>query len=61
MTWYKLHRANLARGDVAMISKDEIVELLEETGFVMISICGDFDKSKYCEDSPKIVVIARRK
>ena len=48
-------------GEVAIISKDEIVRLLEETGFKVVSIYGDFDKSEYQKGSPKIVLVTRRK
>ena len=48
-------------GEVAIISKDEIIRLLEETGFKVVSIYGDFDKSKHQKDSPKIVLVTKRK
>lgn len=47
-------------GEVAMISRDEIVRLLEEAGFKVVNIYGNFDKSEYQKDSPKIVLVARR-
>jgi len=47
--------------DVAVISKDEIVGLLEENGFKVIGIFGDFDKSRYRKDSPKMILVAKRK
>jgi len=48
-------------GEVATISNDEIVGLLEETGFKVVSIYGDFDKSEYQKGSPKIVLVTKRK
>jgi len=48
-------------GEVAIISKDEIVKLLEENGFKVVSIYGDFDKSKYRKDDPKLVLVTKRK
>jgi predicted RNA binding protein YcfA (HicA-like mRNA interferase family) len=48
-------------GEVAIVSKDEIVKLLEENGFKVVSIYGDFDKSKYRKDSPKLVLVTKRK
>ncbi len=48
-------------GEVAIISKDEIVGLVEETGFEVVSVYGDFDKSEYQKGSPKIVLVTRRK
>jgi len=48
-------------GEVALISKGEIVGLLEETGFEVVSIYGDFNKSNYQKDSPKIVLVTKRK
>jgi ubiquinone/menaquinone biosynthesis C-methylase UbiE len=48
-------------GEVAMISKDEMIRLLEETGFKVVSVYGDFDKSEYRKDSPKIVLVTKRK
>jgi len=47
-------------GEVAMISKDEIIGLLEEKDFKVVSVYGDFDKSKYREDSSKIVLVTKR-
>jgi len=48
-------------GEVAIISKDEITILLKENGFRIESIYGDFNKSKYQSDSPRIVLVTRRK
>jgi len=48
-------------GEVAMISNDEIVGLLEETGFEVVRVYGDFDKSEYQKGSAKIVLVTRRK
>ena len=48
-------------GEVAIISKDEIIKLLRKTGFRVESIYGDFDKSKYQEDSARIVLVTRKK
>jgi len=44
-----------------MISNDEIVGLLEETGFEVVRVYGDFDKSEYQKGSAKIVLVTRRK
>ncbi|MBE0519750.1 hypothetical protein IBX35_01725, partial [Candidatus Bathyarchaeota archaeon] len=48
-------------GEVATISKDEIVRSLEETGFEVVNVYGDFDKSKYRKDSTRLVLVTRRK
>ena len=48
-------------GEVAIISKEEIIELLEESGFKIVSIYGDFDKSRCQEDSPRMVLVVKRK
>jgi ubiquinone/menaquinone biosynthesis C-methylase UbiE len=48
-------------GEVAMISKDEMIRLLEETGFKVVSVYGDFDKSEYRKDSTKLVLVTKRK
>ena len=47
-------------GEVAIISKDEIVGLLEETDFKVVSVYGDFGKSKYRKTSSKIVLVTKR-
>ena len=47
-------------GKVAMISKDEIIRLLEETGFKVVCAYGDFDKSRYRKDSSKVVLVAKK-
>ncbi len=48
-------------GEVALISRSEVMKLLEETGFEVESIFGDFDKKKYRTDTPRIVLVAKRK
>jgi len=48
-------------GEVAIISKDEVTKLLEENGFRVESIYGDFNKSKYRNDSPRIVLVTRKR
>ena len=48
-------------GEVAVICKDEMIRLLEETGFKVVSVYGDFDKSEYQKDSPKLVLVTKRK
>jgi len=48
-------------GEVAIIFKDQITKLLEENGFEVESIYGDFDKSKYQNDSPRMVLVTRKK
>ncbi len=47
-------------GEVAMISKDSIVDLLEEVGFSVQDVYGDFDKSEYQGDSPRIVLVTKK-
>lgn len=48
-------------GEVALISRSEVMKLLEETGFEVESIFGDFNKKEYRTDSPRIVLVAKRK
>ncbi|MFB0501624.1 MAG: methyltransferase domain-containing protein, partial [Candidatus Bathyarchaeia archaeon] len=48
-------------GEVAIISKDEVTKLLEQNGFTVGSIYGGFNKSKYRNDSPKVVLVTRKK
>jgi len=48
-------------GEVAIISRDEIIRLLKETGFKVVSVYGDFDKSEYRKDRPKLVLVTKRK
>ena len=48
-------------GEVAIISRDEIIRLLKETGFKVVSVYGDFDKSEYRKESPKLVLVTKRK
>jgi ubiquinone/menaquinone biosynthesis C-methylase UbiE len=47
-------------GEVAIISKDEIIRLLEETDFKVVGVYGDFDKSRYRKDSSKVVLVAKK-
>jgi len=48
-------------GEVAIIFKDEVTKLLEGNGFRVENIYGDFNKSKYRNDSPRIVLVTRKK
>jgi ubiquinone/menaquinone biosynthesis C-methylase UbiE len=48
-------------GEVAIISKDDVTKLLEENGFRVESIYGDFNKSKYQNDSPRVALVTRKK
>jgi ubiquinone/menaquinone biosynthesis C-methylase UbiE len=45
-------------GEVAVISKSEITELLMATGFKVENIYGNFDRTEYHTDSPRIVIVA---
>lgn len=46
-------------GEVSIISKSEVVKLLEESGFKIESIYGDFSKEPYRVDSHRIVLVAK--
>ncbi len=48
-------------GEVAIVSKKELTDLLEELGFEVENIYGDFDKSPYKPDSPKIILVTKKK
>jgi hypothetical protein len=48
-------------GEVALMSRDHVKKLLEKNSFSVERIYGDFDKSKYQNDSPRIVLVARKK
>ena len=48
-------------GEVAVISKIEVTKLLEETHLEVSSIYGDFNKIEYRTDSPRMVIVAKRK
>ena len=48
-------------GEIAIISKDEVTKLLEENGFRVERIYGDFNKARYRRDSPRIVLVTRKK
>jgi len=48
-------------GEVAIISRDEVTKLLEQNGFTVESIYGDFNNSKYRNDSAKVVLVTRKK
>ncbi len=47
-------------GEVAIISKDKIIKLLEENKFEIENVYGDFDQTEYREDSPRIVLVAKK-
>jgi ubiquinone/menaquinone biosynthesis C-methylase UbiE len=48
-------------GEVAIISKDAITKLLEENDFRVERIYGDFDKSKYLDNSPRMVLVTKKR
>jgi len=48
-------------GEVAILSKEELTDLLEELGFEIETIYGDFDKSPHKPDSPKTILITMKK
>jgi len=48
-------------GEVTIISKDEVTKRLEQNGFSVESLYGDFNKSKYRNDSPRIILVTRKK
>ena len=48
-------------GKVAIISKEEITELLRKSDLEIEAIYGDFDKSRYQIGSPRIVLVIRKK
>jgi len=48
-------------GEVAIISKDAIIKLLEENDFRVERIYGDFDKSKYLDNSPRMVLVTKKR
>jgi len=48
-------------GEVAILPNRELTDLLEELGFEVEAIYGDFDKSPYKPDSPKIILVTKKK
>ena len=48
-------------GEVAILSKKELTDLLEGLGFEVETIYGNFDKSSYKPDSPKIILVTKKK
>lgn len=48
-------------GEVAILSKKELTDLLEELGFEVETIYGDFDRSPYKPDSSKIILVTKKK
>lgn len=48
-------------GEVAILSKDDVTKLLEENGLRVERIYGDFNKSEYRKDSPRAVLVTRKK
>jgi SAM-dependent methyltransferase len=48
-------------GEVAILFKDELVDLLEQAGFEVETVYGDFDKSEFQENSPRAVFVTSKK
>ncbi|MFW6189103.1 MAG: class I SAM-dependent methyltransferase [Planctomycetota bacterium] len=42
------------------LEKDEGVEMLRHAGFPEVDVYGDFNRSPYTEESPRLVLVARR-
>lgn len=47
-------------GEVAILSKNEIIRMLEETGFKAVCVYGSFDKSEYRKGGSKTVLVTKR-
>jgi len=41
-------------------TSEELAQLLEETGFVIESTCGDYEGSPYSDSSPRLILVARK-
>ena len=48
-------------GEVAILFKDEVEDLLEQAGFRVEAVYGDFDKSGFRRDSPRAVFVTGKK
>ncbi len=48
-------------GEVAILFKEEVEKLLEQAGFRVEAVYGDFDKSEFRRDSPRAVFMTRKK
>lgn len=48
-------------GEVAILSKKELTDLLEGLGFEVETIYGDFDKSPYKPDNSKIILVTKKR
>lgn len=48
-------------GEVAILFKDEVEDLLEQAGFEVEAVNGDFDKSEFQRDSPRAVFVTSKK
>ena len=48
-------------GEVAILFKEEVEKLLEQAGFRVEAVYGDFDKSEFRRDSPRAVFVTSKK
>jgi ubiquinone/menaquinone biosynthesis C-methylase UbiE len=48
-------------GEVAILFKAEVEDLLEHAGFRVEAVYGDFDKSEFRRDSPRAVFVTHKK
>ena len=48
-------------GEVAILFKDEVKDLLEQAGFKVEAVYGDFDRSEFQEDSPRAAFVTSKK
>ncbi|UCC33066.1 MAG: class I SAM-dependent methyltransferase [Candidatus Bathyarchaeota archaeon] len=48
-------------GEVAILFKDEVEDLLEQSGFKVEAVYGDFDKSEPQKDSPRAVFLTSKR
>jgi len=47
-------------GEVRVSAKKDIEEMLENVGFKLNKVYGNFDKSAYCEQSPRMIFVSSK-
>jgi len=56
----RVKRSSIKNIKQKVLKKEEMEQLLNEVGFIIEKIYGDFDKAEYLQSSPALIIIARK-
>ena len=56
----RVKRSSIKNIKQKVLKKIEMEKLFNEVGFIIEKVYGDFDKGKYLQSSPALIIIARK-